>query len=160
MDLTYAPAWNSIFIWATFLVVNNLCYAIVTCTIFLFFLMVFSACSLCTVLSNRIENISNMTSQMDIKLELTKWKRHHWLVCRFVGRINACFELIVLLKVACSFISFTMKIYNLISQPYLFFNFQSQFCYAYSARFIISFFELCLVIYMSHDLKKKVISNN
>ena len=150
---------NDIIVRSAFIAVSNACYTIITCILFLFILLVTLAGSLCTLLSNRIDNLNQMplsNLMAIIQNELNNWKRHHWIVCQFVDHTNNCFSLIVLLEVTHSFISFTMKIYNVISQPNVYLNFSSQFGYAFWAWFIVSFAEFCLVIYVSYYLKKRV----
>ena len=89
-----------------------------------------------------------------LKNELIKWKQHHLIVCKFVARMNACFGLIILMQVSRSFIFFTMKIYDVISQPETYLK--SPFCFAFWTWLLFKSVDLTLIIYIPHHLKQKV----
>ena len=128
----------------------------ITCALLSSVVFLSLASLLCSALSARIDGHLMKTTTALLQGELTKWRRHHLLLCQFVQHIDSCFGLMILMIVSRSFIFFTMKIYDVISEPYKFLDPRSPFCYAYWAWFLVVFVELSLVIYTPYHLSQKV----
>ena len=76
--------------------------------------LVILASSLFTVLKRRMKESLTQTNKMIELNELRTWKHHHGLIITLIKRVNHCFELINVLIMTRTFLTFIYNVYQFV----------------------------------------------